>query len=532
MVGRRGLAVLGLGVVAALTAACGGGGGGAAGTAPASGGTGGAAGGGTLVVDTSFQLKTADPARQFEPTAQTVLYPVYETLVTYKGADVKTAVPGVAELPEIDESFKKFTFTLRDGVKFSDGTPMTAKDVVYTFERIAGLKGNPSFLLDGVKTEAPDDKTVVLTTEKPDSALMAKLSNPALGIENSAAVEKMGGTKDAESDKAEPEFAKASYGSGPYKITKFDAASEVVLERNDGYWGTKPVYSKIVVRNVQANVQQLNLTQGGSQLALDLRPDQATSLGENVTVNKTAAADIAFLLVNDDPAVSSTTSNKDFQEAVRYGVDYAGLLNLVGEGAVQPGGVVPSMFSGALAPADAVKRDVARAKAALARSGISSPSVKLNYASDLTYKGVGMADIAARLQQNLKEVGIDVQLDGKPVTTALDSYRAGKDELSLQWWGPDYNHPNDYLLFTPGQMVGLRAGWKEDAAPEITKLAEKAETADDATRDADFQALQKAMNAEGPFIPLFQPSAVVAGAKQLGPLDYNPLWTVDLTTLR
>ncbi|MEV7012606.1 ABC transporter substrate-binding protein [Streptosporangium sp. NPDC051022] len=519
MVGRRGLAVFGLGAVAVLTAACGG------------TGSGGTAAPRTLVVDASFQLKTADPARQFEPTAQTVLYPVYETLVTYKGSDVRTAVAGVAELPKVEDGYRKFTFTLRDGVKFSDGTPMTAKDVVYTFERIAGLKGNPSFLLDGVSAKAADDRTVVLTTKAADSGLMAKLSNPALGIENSAAVEKAGGTKDAETDKAEAEFAKASYGSGPYKITKFDAASEVVLERNGAYWGPKSAYDKIVVRNVQANVQQLNVTQGSSQLVLDLRPDQTGSLGGNVTVTKTAAADVAFLLVNDDPAVSATTSNKDFQEAVRYGVDYTALLDLVGEGAVQPGGVVPSMFSGALPAADGAKRDLARAKAALARSGVANPSVRLNYASDLTYKGVQMGDVAARIQQNLKEVGIDVRLDGKPVTTSLDSYRAGKDELSLQWWGPDYNHPNDYLLFTPGQLVGLRAGWKDKAAPEVTALARKAETADDASRDAAFQALQKAMNAEGPFIPLFQPSAVLAGAKELGTLDYNTLWTVDLTAL-
>ncbi|MFE2954497.1 ABC transporter substrate-binding protein [Embleya sp. NPDC059267] len=523
---RRAAAPLAVTVAAALMlAACGG----------AKKQSGEAEGGGTLVVDTSFSLKTADPGRTFEPTGILVTRPVYDTLLTFAGGDVTKPVPMLAASYEAAPDAKTFTFPLRPEAKFSDGSPVTAKDVVFSFNRVKNLKGNPAFLLDGVTATAKDEHTVVLTTEAADPALPFRIATPALGVVNSKVVTAHGGTDAAgadQGDKAEQFLNTDSQGSGPYKITKYDVGTEVILTRNDNYWGAKPKYAKVVVRNVPANTQQLNVLSGESQISLDMSPDQAAKVKGQAQVLQQPTPTTAFLFSNDNPATSPITSNKDFQEAVRYGVDYKSLLDVAGAGSAQAAGIVPSFFTGALDPAKAIVRDIPRAKAALARAGLNNPSVDLYYASDVTINGINFGDLGARVQANLKEVGITINLKPAPTQTALDSYRNGTEAMGLWWWQADYPDASDYLAFTPGELVGLRAGWKKDANAEVSALAQQAKVAtSDAERVQLYRQLQEAMNKTGPFIPLLQPAQVIAANNSVKNLHYNPIWYIDVDKL-
>ncbi|WP_439679204.1 ABC transporter substrate-binding protein [Embleya sp. MST-111070] len=495
----------------------------------------GGGGGGTLVVDTSFSLKTADPGRTFEPTGIMVTRPVYDTLLTFANGDVTKPVPLLASSYEASPDAKTFTFPLRSEAKFSDGTPVTAKDVVFSFNRVKNLKGNPAFLLDGVTATAKDEHTVVLTTAAADPALPFRIATPALGVVNSKTVAAHGGSDAAgadQGDKAEQFLNGDSQGSGPYKITKYDVSTEVILTRNENYWGAKPKYAKVVVRNVPANTQQLNVLSGESQISLDMSPDQAVKVKGQAQVLQQPTPTTAFLFTNDNPAISPTTSNKDFQEAVRYGLDYKSLLDVAGAGSAQAAGIVPSFFTGALDPGKAVQRDIPRAKAALARGGLNNPSVDLYYASDVTINGINFGDLAARVQANLKEVGITINLKPAPTQTALDSYRNGSEAMGLWWWQADYPDASDYLAFTPGELVSLRAGWKAEANPEVSGLAQKAKTAtSDAERVTAYKQLQESMNKTGPFMPLLQPAQVIAANNSVKNLRYNPIWYIDVDKL-
>ncbi|MFI6922728.1 ABC transporter substrate-binding protein [Nonomuraea spiralis] len=505
-------------------AACGSGG--TSQTPAASGG-----GGKTLVIDTSFDLKTADPGRTYEPTGLIVGKAVYETLLTFDGADVTKPVPALAESYELSEDGKTLTLKLKKGPTFADGSPITADDVVFSLNRVRDMKGTPSFLLDGVEVAKTDDSTITLTSKAPNPALPYILPNPALGILNSKVAKEHGATADAQ-DKAEQYLNSSSAGSGPYTIEAFNVSSQVTLKANPKYYGTKPAYDKVVIRNVEAATQKLNVQRGDSQVALNLSGDQVTNMPSTLQVKKTASANVIFLLANQDSGVSKTTPNVKFVEAVRKGVDYAGLLELAGEGAGQAPGVIPSQLLGALPPEQAAKRDVEGAKAALAASGVSNPTVKLEYPSELTVNGLSFQPLAERIQANLKEVGITVDLQPAPVTTALDNYRNGKEEMGLWYWGPDYPDPSDYLAFAPGKTVGLRAGWKEGAAKEIEAAADKAATAiGDEARKAAYADLQTKLNTSGPFVPLIQPSQNIVSAASVTGVEYHPVWTVDVADL-
>jgi len=142
-----------------------------------------------------------------------------------------------------------------------------ASDVVFSFNRMVNIKGNPSFLADGiVGMEAPDDATFVLTLANPDPAILAKLVFGAFSVTSQAMVEAQGGTAAAdaaETDTAEQWFNNNSAGSGAYVIEKWDPQVETVLVRNENYYGTAPAIERIIIRNLpESATQKLQLEAG------------------------------------------------------------------------------------------------------------------------------------------------------------------------------------------------------------------------------------------------------------------------------
>ncbi|MDR1079122.1 MAG: ABC transporter substrate-binding protein, partial [Propionibacteriaceae bacterium] len=257
--------------------------------------------GSQIVIDTTFDIKTADPGREYEPTGQIVVKALYDTLLTFADNDSTKVIPDLATY-EASADLTEFTFTLVQGRVFSDGLPVTADDVVFSLQRLQGLKGNPSFLLDGVTVTKVDDQTVKLTTEQPNPALPSILATPSAGILNSTVVKAHGGAID-ESDTAEEFLNSTSAGSGPYTLQRLDIASEAVLVKNPQYNGSqRPTYDTVILRNVEPATQKMNVERGESQIALGLSGDQVTSLSSSVTLTSTPSATVVFLLINADPA--------------------------------------------------------------------------------------------------------------------------------------------------------------------------------------------------------------------------------------
>ena len=132
MSSRRSTSVIAIGAVALLAlAGCSGGN---------SANTGGdSAGSDSLVIDTAFSIETTDPGHTYDPTGNMIAKALYETLVDFEGSDVSTPVPGLASWEQNDEA-TEFTFTLEGDRVFSDGSPIEAKDVVFTLQRIQVIK--------------------------------------------------------------------------------------------------------------------------------------------------------------------------------------------------------------------------------------------------------------------------------------------------------------------------------------------------------------------------------------------------------
>ena len=495
--------------------------------------------GSPLVIDNSFTIKTSDPQRAFDPTASIVDRGIYDTLFTYKRSNLAHPVPLLVSSWTASNGGKKFVFQLKRNVHFANGNPLTAADVVFSLDRLVNLKGNPSFLLSATRVKARGKYTVVVTTLTPTTQLPAILANPSTGIVNSKLVVAHGGSDGSNAsttDKAENwlnSSASVGAGSGPYVLQSFSTTSQVVLVPNKNYWGAKkPAFGSVVLRNMIAPTQLINVQRGTHEVAIDLSADQAQTLKNNshLKVSLQPSTWVFWLFANNNPQVSGVTSNKNWQQAVRYGLDYKSILSVAGPGAYQTPGIIPSMFLGALPAKEAVKQNVAKAKQDLAASGDAGQTVTLEYPSDLTINGVPFTSLAQKVQANLQAIGMKVELSGAPTGTWLTKYRSGQMAFGLSLWGPDYPDPADYLTFAPGELVGLRAGWAKGANPAVERLAAQVLVTTDAKkREALYQQFQRDLNTSGPYFPLIQPTQVFVATSDMRNAVYNAVYSVDVT---
>lgn len=487
-------------------------------------------GSGSLVIDTAFSIETTDPGHTYDPTGNMIAKAIYETLVDFEGSDVSTPVPGLASWEQNDAA-TEFTFTLEGDRVFSDGTPIEAKDVVFSLQRIQGMEdAKPNFLLAGITITEVDDKTITFTSETPLLQLPAILANPALGIVNSDVVIENGGSTDG-SDSAQSFLDGESAGSGPFVLDTLDLSSQVVLTKNDEYNGDEEsAYDRVVVRNVSESATQLaNLKGGDSMVAMDLNGDQVAGLGDDLTVDSVPSGQTIFLLLNQGEA-GGDLANVKIAEAIRYALDYDALLELAGAGAVQATGVIPPGFEGSLD--GGVSQDLDAAKAALAEAGYTGQTLKLQFPNDYPVGGVEFTPLAERIQAQLEDAGIAVELAPAPFATELDAYVNGTEGFGLWFWGPDYADSANFLPFGPGLKVGLRAGWAAEANPEIAEIAANAAAATDADeRTALFTEFAEAMQAEGPFVPLIVPGRNIASASAVSGAVYNSVWEMDIAEI-
>jgi peptide/nickel transport system substrate-binding protein len=492
------------------------------------------------VVDNSFAIDTTDPQRAFDPTASIVDRAVYDTLFTYRKNDLQHPVPLLVR-SWTSRGARTFTFRLRRDVHFADGTPLTSADVVFSLRRLVNLKGNPAFLLAGVEVSAGGRYTVVAESSAPVPQLPSVLANPSTGIVNSKLVRAHGGTDAGDASTADHaeqwlnSSASHGAGSGPYALESYSRTSQIVLRANPRYWGAKkPAFGGVVLRNMTAPTQLINIRRGPHQIAVDLSSAQAETLKgvAGLRVSREPSPWVFYLFTNADPRVSQVTSNRRFQQAVRDAVDYRGIRAVAGPGAIQAPGLIPSMLLGALSQESATGQDLPKARAALAASGVGSQQVTLEYPSDVTINGVPFATLAQKVQSDLRAAGFDIELAGSPVTTWQPRFRAGQVAFGLWLWAPDYPDPADYLVFTPGQLIALHAGWPAGSDPAIEALASKARAATaPAARRALYRQIQLGLNARSPFVPLIQPTQVFVSTSDLAGAVFSGAYDVDVTQI-
>ncbi len=500
-------------------------------------------GGATLIMAPSFVIRSLDPGHTLEPDGEMVTHACYDALVTFDGSDLSTPKPHLATSWKVSGGGRLYTFTLRPNVRFASGNPLTSADVKWSFDRVMNLQSNPAFFLANVEeVQAPDPQTVVLRLRTPQPSIIPILSNGALGIVDSKVVMAQGGDAgpDAKTkDHAEAWLQSHSAGSGPFMIQSYTPTQELVLVRNPTHWRAPARMERILLRHVpEASTQALQLERGDLDVAMSLGQENLGTLRRvpGVTIQTSLVATSFVMMVNMDSSLSGQLSNPKVLQAIRYALDYDGILAIAGPGAQRMAGVIPNDLPGALDPREAVKTDLAKAKAILKEAGLAEVKGRLMFASDSTSYGIQYSLLAQKIQSDLAAAGITVALDGLPGTIELGQYRAAKAPALFGGYAADYADATDFLVYLPGQLVGKRMNWPANASPAAQELAQ---WGDQATQEADPKArvtllrkIQRRLLEIGPYAPLFTPALPFGYRSDLRGVTYNSVWEVDFYTIR
>lgn len=493
-----------------------------------------------LVIAIAEDTASLDTARSFETLPSIVHKATYQTLVTFPAGSVEAVIPDLAESWEISDDGTVYTFTLNSAATFSNGDPVTAGDVVFSFDRLKNITGNPSFLAETIASvEAADDATAVVTLTQPDPSILAKMVFSAFSIVNQSEVEANGGQSGsdaAESDSAEEWLNSTSAGSGPYVLDSWEPGVETVLVRNENYWGEPAHMERIIFRNSpEAATQKIQLEAGDIDIAFDLSTDQVPSLESNpdVTVFQGLSDTLVFIKGNQDPEIGGPASDPLVMQAVRYALDYEGIRLLAGGDTVTPASMLPVGFLGAYEANSGIARDVDQAAAFLAEAGFGDGlDIELAY-PDFTFAGINFSTYAQKVQADLNEAGFNVTLAPAEIGVALEAYRQGSEPFGLWLWLPDYRDSLDYVEFLPEGVVGKRVNWTDDNGDDAIlalRDALKLET-DDSVRSGMFEEMQDYLMESGPFAPLMQPGLQIGLRSDIDGFVYNPQWRVDVSLL-
>ena len=256
----------------------------------------------------------------------------------------------------------------------------------------------------------------------------------------------------------------------------------------------------------------------------------------NVQIHEGPSPNVLFLFTNDNPKVSTVTPNPDFQKAIRYGVDYAGLLQLAGAGRRPVARRHPDGPPGSLPASADAKYDLAQAKSWLKKSGLGHPSLKLTYptgspstASPSTTPPPGCSSTSTRSGSTSTLQPQSLQVAPADVPRRHRSPRASGTGARLPG-------PEDYLVFGPGQLVGLRAGWTasaDAAGPSVASWpTRRPPTTGVSARQADLREVPDgAEQVRARSSPLSSRRRSIVGTKGIKNLQANGLWLVDYRNL-
>lgn len=513
--------------------------------------------GGTLVIAMNLDdVVTLDPAYAGETTNLFIHINTYDTLVDIRPEDLNTIVPRLAESWEVNADFTEFIFRLRKDAKFASGNPVTAQDVVFSWNRLLNVAGAPAFNLDGVgKVEAVDDYTVKVSTTVGDDGkpqplpqFLSSASNPSLGIQDSKLVKEHGGTDAADAaatDKAKEWLDQNSAGSGPFILTKWSPKADIELTANKNYWKGAPKFDKVIITHVSDPTTQLQMLEKGDadmigSLQTDLvdqakaNPDLTISVDQSLDENYLAmtyicpdaikAKDPAKFNELQSPDSFAILCKKEVRQAVAYAIDYEGITQAVlnGYGTRAPS-IIPIGIIG-VDPAKTQGRDLEKAKALLAAAGYpDGVTFDLYYASNATRDTV-----AAKIKNDLAEAGITLNLKPLEQSVYLTQMRAQQLPMAFGGWTPDYL---DVTMWTDyfglgDRSIAFRMRFMNEEANKLATTIRT--TSDPAVRKDAVEKLQVVFMEEMPFTMLYQVQYVHAFRKDLQGFKFHPVWFVDL----
>lgn len=452
-------------------------------------------------------------------------------------------IPGIAESFDVSEDGKTYTFHLREGLKWSDGTPLTSKDFIFTYQRMLKPETTAQyvdFLLDYVEgakeifetgqgtlgIKAPDDNTVVFHLTKPAPYFASMLDMWCYYPVQEKTV-----TENGDKWTLSPQ---TYVSNGPFKITDMKLGESVTIEKNENYWNAENVkLEKITFRYIKDQATALTAFESGEVDGIRSVPlaDAPRLKMESKEYYMLPSYATTYYLINNTKA---PYDNPKVREALNLALDRQSLIDNVLHGNAEPAYALVSPGYSVNGKDYAEGRgdygigpngDVAKAQKLLEEAGYPGgagfPPMQLSYYSDPQVK-VLVESLAQMWKQNL---GIEVVISTEEWPVYYDHIQAMDYEVGAMGWGADYLHPMSFLPLYKTGDANNHSGYSN---PEYDKLVEQAQSETDPEKGVELmRQAEDLLMADYPLIPLYH------RANTLMMKDYVKGWTMDaMSSLR
>lgn len=448
---------------------------------------------------------TLDPALARDVSAAQYIYEIYSGLVSLRG-DL-AIVPDLATRWSRSGDGRTYTFTLRANARFHDGRPVTAADVVFSFERacdpataspvaetylgdIVGCTAKLAGRVPRVEgAQVAGEHTVVLTIDAPKAYFLAKLTYPTSFVVDRRQVSKPGWT-------ARPNA------TGPFRLDVYEPDEKLVLARNDDYYGRPPHLDRVVF-DLRPTVTETRYENGELDATpigvgdLERARDPLNPLSREL-VEGPGGLGLTYLAFNtrrapfDDPQV---------RRAIHLAIDRDRIARVVLRGAARPlATILPPAMPGYDPSKAVLGPDPAAARKALASSSLAGYTTAIT----LTTPGVGGADpvVLAVADAISETLGLRVILEQAPWPLFQKELAGGKYQMWVLGWSADYPDPQDFLDVLFHSRAPLNYTGYADA--DVDALLEAARAGDDPDKRLALYRQAEALILEAsPWVPLY-----------------------------
>lgn len=467
-----------------------------------------------------------DPAQAFEFSSVWTNYHVYDTLVDFS-RDFTRAVPRLAESWTVSADGKSYTFKLRSA-KFHSGNPVDARAAEFSLRRVMRLNLTPAFIVTDFVNKPEDivavsgnQLRVTFKQTMPEILMASVMANPVTGVVDPAVVQRNAAADDPLANKW---MSNHDAGSGPFMLIGWSPNVKIELQAFDGYWRGRPRMGRVFIQEMpEATAQLLALQRGDIDVAHNLLPGQVKELGgqPGISVKSTPTFTLRYVAMNTGYA---PFANKAVRNAVKWAIDYDAIKRIY-EDSIEVGQtIVPARMFGYLAETP-YRRNVDRARALMREAGMERGfRAELLVGIDPT-----LPSVAAKIKEDLAQIGIEVDVRLLRSAELNTIYRAQNHQMVIARWGADYPDP-DNLAKAFADFDVRQLAWRNKWDHPVKRLVQQAVAElDRAKRENLYKEIQKIVLDEGPFAVFAYPLRTVAMRSNVKGYDPSPLYeTYDL----
>jgi peptide/nickel transport system substrate-binding protein len=481
----------------------------------------------TLVIGMAADPTGLDPEAVLNNTSGFVMSTIYDSLVRYKPGTTEV-IPGVAEKWEVSADGLTYRFHIRPGLKFSDGTPLDAKAVLWNVDRLLN-KQNPEYIYNTGSVEGyidftygnvssyrvMDDETVEFVLKTPSAPFLNSLAMVWNGLVSPAATAKWG-----------KDYRNHPVGSGPFVFREWRQRDQVILDANPDYWGGRPKVDHVIFKEMpdpQASV--LALRRGEIQILADVGSQALRAIKADPSLEVLTQPGLAVSGVSI-PTDVAPFNDKRVRQALNYAVDKNAINRALFNGlAVPMVSPLPQAQWGFDPSLKGYPYDLEKAKALLKEAGVQ-PGLQvelLTYNSPRGYNPAG-ANLAVAVQGYLKKAGLNVSVRQLEIGGYLQTVRAGNYKgLAMEGWTGDNGDPDNFI----GELWGVKnipvANWARYNNPEFEKLLSDALKISDQGQRAEIYAkAQRIVVDDAPWIFINSTLQVRAISKKVQGYQLSP----------